>query len=78
VDLDFDGAEPLYRQLAAVLREQIRSGELAPNRPIPSKTHLRQLYGVSDSTVKAAIALLREEDLIVGVTGKGIFVRQRA
>jgi DNA-binding GntR family transcriptional regulator len=74
VDLDYEGSVPLYQQLASLLREQIRTGEIGPDRPIPSKTSLKQEYGISDTTVNAALAILRAENLIRGVKGKGIFV----
>jgi DNA-binding transcriptional regulator YhcF (GntR family) len=38
--LDFDSGEPLYSQLAALLREQIRSGQLSGRVP-SSKSEMR-------------------------------------
>lgn len=67
----------MYRQLAAILREQIESGQIAGDRPIPSKTTLKQQYGISDSTYKAAIDVLRDEGLVRGVKGKGVYAVRR-
>ena len=45
---------PLYEQLAAILRRQIASGELAAGRPIPSEQALMDSYGVSRGTAAHA------------------------
>jgi GntR family transcriptional regulator len=73
--IDHHGPEPVYRQLAALLRAQIASGELQPRRMVPSERTLTQRYGVSAGTVKKAVVLLRAERLVVTVTGRGIYVR---
>lgn len=68
---------PVYRQLAGILRDQIRRGELVPDRPIPAESRLMQIYEVGRDTVRKAIALLREEGLVVPVQGRGTFVAAR-
>jgi DNA-binding GntR family transcriptional regulator len=73
--LDPLGPTPVYQQLAAILRARIESGELAPNRPIPSETALQQEHGVARGTARRAVALLRDEGLVVTVKGRGTFVR---
>jgi len=72
--IDHDSDVPVYVQLASLLREQIRRGELQPRRPLPSIRTLQQTYGVSDGTVKHAVQLLRDENLVHTVSGKGVFV----
>lgn len=74
--IDFEGPVPVYRQLAAILRERITSGEIPPARPIPSKRILKQTFGVGARTVDRAVDVLRGEGLIETVLGKGLFVRQ--
>ena len=68
---------PRYRQIAAILRERIESGELEPDRPIPSEAQIQQEFGVSRETVRKAVALLREEGYVVTVPGMGTYVRRR-
>ena len=74
VSIDHEGDVPVYIQLAGILRERIRSGDLAPRRPVPSKRSLQQQYGVAGGTIDKAIAILREEGLVRTVIGRGIYV----
>lgn len=67
---------PPYRQLAAILRGQIEAGELAPGAMLPSILKLSERYEMSTFTVKKALALLKDEGLITGVTGYGTFVSE--
>jgi DNA-binding GntR family transcriptional regulator len=68
------GPETLRDQVAALIREQISRGELAPRDWLPSETDLSQAYDVSRDTVRAALALLRDEGLITSRKGRGWFV----
>jgi DNA-binding GntR family transcriptional regulator len=77
VTIDHRGPMPLYQQLAAILREQIRSGELQPDRPIPSEPRLQQMYEVGRDTARSAVKLLREEGWVVTVHPRGTFVVPR-
>jgi DNA-binding GntR family transcriptional regulator len=73
-EIDPEGARPIYLQLADILRAQIASGDIPPNRPIPSKRALTQRYGVSRGSCDHAIAVLKAEGLIHTVAGRGLFV----
>lgn len=64
----------MYQQLASILRRQIESGELAPDRPLPSKVTLTARYQISQGSVERALAVLKGEGLVVTVTGRGIYV----
>lgn len=68
----------LYRQLADLLREQIRSGGLAPGERLPSEAALAQTYGLARPAVRQAIAMLRAEGLITTERGYGTRVREEA
>ncbi|WP_062440040.1 GntR family transcriptional regulator [Herbidospora daliensis] len=69
---------PGYLQIADELREQIRSGSIAPGEPLPSTAQLAETFGASLSVVKMSVGLLRNEGLVVGQQGKGVFVREDA
>lgn len=72
--IDFEGMQPLYVQLAALLEQQIQDGRLQPNRPIPSEHTLMQEHGVSRGTVRQAVRLLRERGLVATTPGRGTYV----
>lgn len=76
-EIDRDDREPVYRQLADIIRGQIESGEIQPNHAIPSKRVLVQRYAVSTKTVDQATEILKDEGLIETETGKGLYVVAR-
>ena len=65
---------PLYVQLADVLRGMIESGELQPRAPLPSESYLQEEQGVARGTVRKAVAILRDEGLVITIGGRGTFV----
>ncbi|XVV15299.1 GntR family transcriptional regulator [Actinoplanes sp. CA-131856] len=75
--IDFDGPTPLYIQIADVIEARIRSGELLPDRPIPSENQMVQEFGVARGTARKALELLRERGLVVTVVGRGTFVARQ-
>lgn len=68
---------PPYRQLAAIIRGQIESGELAPGQQLPSVITLAADYQIAVPTVRKAISLLKAEGLVTGVAGYGTFVAEK-
>jgi DNA-binding GntR family transcriptional regulator len=69
---DREGAA--YRQLAGVLRDRIRSGELSAGQRMPSEKDLHDEFGLARETVRRALAVLRGEGLIEIRQGHGTFV----
>jgi GntR family transcriptional regulator len=65
---------PPYLQLAGIIRGQIESGDLAPGQQLPSALKLASTYQVAVPTVRKALAVLKDEGLITGVPGYGVFV----
>lgn len=68
---------PLFEQIAAILRERIRSGELARLDRVPPESSLSQEYEVSRDTARRAIEVLREEGLVFTIRRRGTFVGPR-
>lgn len=68
-------ATPVYVQVADILRARIQAGELLPDRPVPSESQLEQEFGIARGTARKAVALLREEGLVVTVKGRGSYVK---
>ncbi|WP_192765443.1 GntR family transcriptional regulator [Plantactinospora soyae] len=64
-----------FREIAAELREAIRSKSLPPGSPLPSETDVVKRWGVARVTARRALAALEAENLIETVPGRGRFVR---
>ena len=73
-EIDPEGDVPVYQQLAAILREQIDSGQIPPRRAIPSKKMLVQTYGVAPGTVERALGVLKQAGYLKTVLGRGLYV----
>ncbi|RZT30879.1 GntR family transcriptional regulator [Cupriavidus agavae] len=67
--------EPVYLQLATILRRQIESGAWRPGERIPSLDALCRQYGVARMTMHHAISQLDDEGLIARSRGRGTFVK---
>jgi GntR family transcriptional regulator len=66
--------EPLYRQLAGHLENEIRSGRLKPGDRLESEARLTLRFQVSRITLRQAVAELVRKQLLVRKQGKGTFV----
>ncbi len=69
--------EPLYVQLAGIVRRMVQSGKLQHLDPVPSESSLGQAYGVSRDTVRRTMALLRDEGVVFTVPHRGTYVGPR-
>jgi len=76
-EVDYRAELPPHRQIAAWLLERIESGELAIGQPVPSEKELMDLFGVARTTVRRAIAYLRDQAVIRTVPGRGSYVAKR-
>jgi GntR family transcriptional regulator len=70
-------AEPEYQRIARVLRQRIESGELQPGDTLPTIDSIRLEAGVSTTTVRAALTLLREQGFVRSLRGGRYTVRDR-
>lgn len=70
------GYPAIYRQLAALLRDAITAGELAPGALLPTERDLAHQYAIGLDTVRDALAVLRAEGLIQTRRGHGSRVRE--
>jgi DNA-binding GntR family transcriptional regulator len=73
--IDYDPTRPKWEQIADVLRERIRTGELPP-RTLVSEVQLEAEFNVARGTVRKATAALRDEGLLVTTPGMGSFVAE--
>ncbi|WP_344902525.1 winged helix-turn-helix domain-containing protein [Actinomadura meridiana] len=70
-----DGIEPLRDQLVAVIAARIASGEYRRGSKLPTAAQLADEFDISARTVTDAIAILREQGRVIGVRGRGVFVK---
>jgi DNA-binding transcriptional regulator YhcF (GntR family) len=70
-----DESEPPYLQIAAALRHRITTGALRPGDRVPSTRQVVRDFGVAMATATRALAVLRDEGLVVTRPGSGTVVR---
>lgn len=72
-----NSSEPIYKQIASQLREQILTGKLKSGEPLPSIRSLAQDLKISVITTMKAYEELSNEGLVSSSKGKGYFVNAR-
>jgi GntR family transcriptional regulator len=65
-----------YRQVADELRNAIKRGTYPPGSALPSQPDLARQYGLNQTSINRAIALLRAEGLVRVEHGRGAFVQE--
>jgi GntR family transcriptional regulator len=65
-----------YLQVADELRTAIKHGEYTPGSALPSQPELARRYGLNQTSINRAIAILRSEGLIRVERGRGAFVQE--
>ncbi|MFV2110350.1 GntR family transcriptional regulator [Micromonospora sp. LOL_015] len=74
--IDPNADRAVFRQLADLLRNRILSGELQPGASLPSELRMAQEYGLSRTSVRQAVSILRSEGLVSVQRPRGTFVRE--
>jgi GntR family transcriptional regulator len=69
---------PIFRQVAAILRDRIRAGTYGPGEPIPSEAQLCAEFDVAPMTARKSVRVLASEGLVEVVAGRGAFVKEAA
>jgi len=64
ISLDDQDVRPIFLQIAAQIKEQIRRGELHPGEDLPSVRELAGSLGINLHTVHRAYQKLREEGVV--------------
>jgi DNA-binding GntR family transcriptional regulator len=71
--IDPTGPVAPYRQIAEIIRGRISAGELQPGARI-TESELTAAYEVARNTARRALAVLRDEGLIMTVPQRGSYV----
>lgn len=72
--IDKKSSQPLYAQLVAYFKRQLREGEWVAHDRLPSERILSEQFDISRLTVRKALGKLAAEGLIYTSAGKGTFV----
>lgn len=67
--------KPRYMQIADLLTEQIKNGILTPGAMMPTESTLQATYDVSRVTIRKAMKVLVDNDLLYRVRGSGSYVK---
>jgi DNA-binding GntR family transcriptional regulator len=73
--INYDSPVSVYRQVAAILRKGIESGQYPPATRLPSINDLVQTYGIARLTANKALRLLVTEGLAEKSEGSGFWVK---
>ncbi len=74
IQLDRNGASPLYLQLYEILREMIESGRLLRDTRLPSVREFTRVLGINQVTVVTAFRQLEGNGLVYAKSGSGTYV----
>ncbi len=72
--IELDRSRPIWPQVAAIIRERIDEGEYPAGERVPSVLALVTEFGVTQVTIRKAIAALRADHYIRTETGMGSYV----
>ncbi len=70
-------SRPLYLHVIDWIKEQIREGRFASGERLPSEFELAKQLGVSRSTLREALRILEDENVVIRRHGVGTFVHPR-
>jgi GntR family transcriptional regulator len=68
---------PLYLQLAEIIRDQVRDGEIRTGDALPSERELSESIGISRVTVRKSLDVLLREGLLSRKHGSGTYIAPR-
>lgn len=72
--LNYQSHKSIYEQIVDNIKEQIMTGVLKENTPLPTVRELSQLLTINPHTVQKAFQTLDQEGYIYTIENKGTFV----
>lgn len=64
ISIDHNDPRPVYQQIAAAVKQQLRTGLLAPGDELPSVRELADALNINLHTVRHAYQLLSEQSVV--------------
>lgn len=71
---DRQGPVPIYQQIAQVIHERIKNGDLAAGEAVPSEADLQDEFHIARTTARRVARELRDLGLVHTIQGEGTFV----
>ena len=75
--MDYNYQMPRYLHVIEQIKTKIKDGELEPGERLPSETEFAKELRVSRNTLREALRILEEENVIIRKHGIGTFVNKR-
>ncbi len=72
--IDKNSKTPIYLQITLWIKSQILTANILPHTPLASVRSFAKELKINPNTVQKAYAVLKEENFIYSVAGKGDFV----
>lgn len=72
--MDFDAAQPIYRQIIDSFQKQLIRGELKPGDKIPSQREYAERARVNPNTVQRAYREMEMMQMVETQRGQGTFI----
>ncbi|GFN36688.1 GntR family transcriptional regulator [Tepidimicrobium xylanilyticum] len=73
--IDRNSPIPIYKQIANLIEIDIRNKKYDENFKLPTENEFTKIYNVSRMTIRQALKLLEDKDLISREAGKGTFLK---
>ena len=71
---DWNSAEPVFRQIASFLKDEILSGKYSDGTKLPPETNLARLLKVNRMTLRKSLNILTDQKLLTQQQGRGTFI----
>ncbi len=75
--MDYNFQTPRYLVVIEQIKSKIKEGELEPGERLPSETDFSKALRVSRNTLREALRILEEENIIIRKHGVGTFVNKK-
>jgi len=72
------GALPLYLQISELLIRDIAAGRLVDGERLPPERQMAQRLGIAVGTLRQALKVMHEKELIDSIQGSGNYIRAKA
>ena len=73
-----DENQPIFRQIAEIIMNDIVEGNLKEGDQVPSENELSNFYNINRATVRKGLQSLVDQDFIYKKRGLGMFVKEGA